>query len=477
MQLTRRNLVAGAALLAATAPALAKTKPAKTQMLDTIVLGAGVSGLNTAWLLEEQGQKVLVLEGRKRVGGRIMTLADLPGYPEMGFNSMAPGYGRGIDAAKRAGVELVDVFPRMAKHPETQLLAGGENFTRESWKASPRNPLPDAYKGLMPWEVVPTVFAKNNRLKDWADWIAPESAPLDVSVHEILTKHGFSDPAIQLVFDAAPQYGTDAYDAAALSYEFVDGWTKAQVAGKPAGLVVKGGNYQLPQGMRALIKGDVLLGKDVVAIASEADAATVTCRDGTSYRAKRVVCSLPFSTLRHVAITPGLSGKQAQAVQTLPYQPISLAFLTVKEPYWQKDGLPVSIWTNGPLGHVMAQRFGTSDDEVTGLTVYARGNLSYQWDRMGKDAALALIVSELEKARPAAKGLVAGAAYHSWGLDPFNAGDWAYFHPGQITAFARDMAAPAGRIHFCGEHTGTANRGVESALESSERVALEVLAA
>jgi monoamine oxidase len=62
-------------------------------------------------------------------------------------------------------------------------------------------------------------------------------------------------------------------------------------------------------------------------------------------------------------------------------------------------------------------------------------------------------------------------------LEPFNAGDWAYFGPGQVTAFARTMAAPAGRVHFCGEHTATANRGLEGALESSERVALEILSA
>lgn len=36
------------------------------------------------------------------------------------------------------------------------------------------------------------------------------------------------------------------------------------------------------------------------------------------------------------------------------------------------------------------------------------------------------------------------------------------------------MAEPHGRMHFCGEHTARANRGMEGALESAERVALEV---
>jgi monoamine oxidase len=37
------------------------------------------------------------------------------------------------------------------------------------------------------------------------------------------------------------------------------------------------------------------------------------------------------------------------------------------------------------------------------------------------------------------------------------------------------MAKPHHRLYFCGEHTGVANRGMESAMESAERVAVEVL--
>lgn len=480
MRFNRREVIAGAAALGATALASqsAAAKIAKAAGIpDVIVLGAGASGLQAAWLLEQQGLKVLVLEGRKRVGGRVLTLMDQPGVPEMGFNSMAAGYGRGIDAAKRAGVELYDVAPRYMKDPRQQLIVAGQSLTREAWKTSPLNPLPDAYKALMPWEVVPAIFAKNNPLKDWADWIAPESAPLDISVHAFLKAQGLNDAAIRLVFDAAPYYGTNAHDASALVYEFNDGWVKAQTTENRASFAVRGGNQKLTDGMAKLLKGDLLLGKEVVGIVSAAEAVTVTCRDGSSYRAKRVVCSLPFSTLRNVAIEPGLSGPQAEAVASLPYQPISIAFLTVREPFWEKDGLPPSIWSDGPLGAIIAQRYGATDDEVTGLSVFARGRLAHYWDRQGRDAALVQIVEQLERLRPASKGLVTGAAYHSWAMEPFNAGDWAYFSPGQITRFSREMAVPAGRLHFCGEHTATANRGIEGALESAERVALEIISA
>ncbi len=481
MTFTRRQAILGATVaqlgaVMIAAPAVAEVKrQARTVDPDVIILGAGISGLGAATLLEEQGLKVLVLEGRQRVGGRILTLFDQPGTPEMGFNSMGAGYGRGMDAAQRAGVELFDVGPRYMKDPRQQLVIGGTLMTREQWAASPANPFPTAYKAMMPWEVAPVMVSKNNRLKDWADWIDPASAPLDISMHQFLAQLGFNDAAIRLAFDKAPYYGANAFEASALTYEFNDGWGKAQTAAGPGNFAVKGGNQKLPQGLHAKLKGDVLLGKEVVGISSGADAATVTCRDGSTYRAKRVICSLPFSTLRNITIEPGLTGAQARAVTTLPYQPISIAFLTVAAPYWEKDGLPASMWTDGPLGAVLAQRYGASPDEVTGLMVFGRGALAQYWDRMGKEAALNLIVSELERLRPASNGLVKAAAYHSWAMEPFNGGDWAYFNPGQITAFAREMSAPAGRIHFCGEHTGTSNRGLEAALESSERVVIEVL--
>jgi monoamine oxidase len=481
MDITRRR--AGAILAAgawvagpARSAAAAAASERRPKVLDAIVLGAGVSGLNTAWLLEQQGLNVLVLEGRKRVGGRVYTLFDQPGVPEMGFNSMAAGYGRGIDAARRAGVELYDIAPRLAK-TRLELALGGRILTRAEWAASPANPFPADRKTLMPWEIAGALMHQNNPLQNWLQWTDPKNAALDISFHDFLKAQGLSDAAIHLAVDTAPYYGGSAYDISALMYEFADGWTKAQVALGPQSLAVRGGNQKLPIGMAKLLKGDLLFGKEVVGVSSDATGAAAVCRDGTSYRAKAVICALPFSTLRHIKIDPPLAGVQAEAVETIPYQPISAAFITVKSPFWEVDKWSPSMWTDGMAATVIAQRFGQTDDEVTGLIVQARSELAGYWDRLGRDAAMARIIDALETIRPAAKGQLVGAAYHSWAMEPFNAGDWAYLPPGQVSRFVNAMSAPAGRIYFCGEHTATANRGLEGALESSERVALEVLQA
>lgn len=460
----------GAVARAATGPTA--RRPGQS---DVIVLGAGVSGLQAAWMLEQQGLTVTVLEGRDRVGGRVVTLFDEPGYPEMGFNSMGDGYGRGLDAVARTGVELWEVGSRWRLGPPPLVYIGDKGMTREEWARFPGNPFPDQLKATMPGELVGRIFAEKSQLEDFGAWIDPANAALDISVYDFLKAQGLSDAAIQLANDHAPYYGRTAWDVSALMMQFNDGFTKSQLAAGTNLWAVKGGNELLPRGMARLLKGDLLLGKEVVAVGTTANDATVYCRDGSNFTAGRVICTLPFSTLRHVDIVPALTGRQAEAVAQLGYQAISMIFVTATSPFWEEDKLAPGMWTDGPLGNVMPQRFADDPDQITGFIIQARGNLANYWDRMGADAAKAMVVARIEALRPAARGKIRAHSYYSWAEQRFNYGDVSYFEPGQVRNFVNEMAKPAGRLHFAGEHTATGARGLEGALESAERAAFEVL--
>jgi len=58
---------------------------------DALVLGGGISGLTTAFLLARRGMQVTVLEAAPRVGGAMETLADGPWRFEMGPNTVLEG--------------------------------------------------------------------------------------------------------------------------------------------------------------------------------------------------------------------------------------------------------------------------------------------------------------------------------------------------------------------------------------------------
>ena len=507
MSLNRRQFVASTAATAAVASLSNTAWTASSGDPDVIVIGAGLSGLEAAVTLEESGLKVRVLEGRKRVGGRVYTLFDLPGHPEVGGNSIANAYGRCLAAAQKYGIEVVNVMPRlMANRAGQELFLGGEHIALKDWPTHRRNPFTADMKKLPPWAWADAMFKQHMPFRDLENWHDAKYAQYDISVHEFLSSHGADDAMIRLGFDTNIAYGTTAHDVSLLQQAFSDNWQNVNrgavtafsrtgaanvvpsgpaaagtpPAGAPPGLLIgafKGGNQNLPIAMAKALKGDLLLNKRVVAINVDDRSAEVICSDGTRYRAKAVVCSMPFSTLRHVAISPLPEPVKNKAIQTLGHIPITQFHIIAKKPFWEMDGLSPSMWTDGPLGLVLAQKFGKTDDEVTSLTVWCRGLNGLYVDRFGAEAGKQLIISEFARLRPASKGLLSVAAVHSWTADPFAAGDWAIFQPGQVRELRAAIATPHQRLFFCGEHTAIGSRGMEGALESAERVSLEVLAA
>lgn len=506
MTMNRREFVVASAVSTALAGVSSTLHAAGSGDPDVIVIGAGLSGLETALTLEENGLRVLTLEGRDRVGGRIYTLFDVPGHPEVGGNSIANAYGRCIAAAARNKIEIVNLASKLfANRAGQELFVAGEHIPLKDWPTHPRNPFVGEQRKLTPWAWADAIFKRHMPFSDLENWYDPKYAQHDISVHDFLTAKGATDEMIRLGFDTNIAYGTTAHDVSLLQQAFADYWqnvnrgaigaftrtgasNQAPAApgaappptGTPPGVLIgafKGGNQNLPIAMAKRLKGDLLMNRRVIAIDVDDQGAKVTCSDGKSYRAKAVVCSMPFSTLRHVAINPLPEPVQHKAIQTLGYIPITQFHLVAKRPFWLDDGMSPSMWTDGPLGLVLAQKFGKTDDEVTSLTVWARGLNAQFVDRLPPEEAKQLILAEFARLRPASKGQLTVAKMHSWAADPFAAGDWAIFQPGQVRELRAAIAKPHKRLFFCGEHTAVGSRGMEGALESAERVSLEVLAA
>ena len=65
----------------------------------------------------------------------------------------------------------------------------------------------------------------------------------------------------------------------------------------------------------------------------------------------------------------------------------------------------------------------------------------------------------------------------SWGTEDHIHGLRHSYDAGQMTAWLAGLATPWHGLHFAGEHTRTQEMGMEAALESAERVLVELDAA
>ena len=524
MSITRRDFVVSSATAAAVAAALPSSRAHAATGSgdpDVIVIGAGLSGLETALTLEENGLKVLVLEGRKRIGGRVFTLFDVPGHPEVGGNTIANAYGRCIAAGAKYGVEIVNLAPRLfANRAGQELYLGGQHIPLKDWATHPKNPFAAEQKKLPPWGWADAMFKQHMPFKDLENWYDPKYAQYDVSVHDFLVSKGATDAMIRLGFDSNIAYGTTSHDVSLLQQAFADYWqnvnrgaimgfSRTGASGANAAPPPARRARRLPAHRRPAQRLRSRRTRWRTSWWAPTRAATRTCRSRWPSASRATCCRAsawsrsraatqaprsPAPTARSTRPRPWSARcrsrrcatsrstrcpgpTQYKAIQTLGYIPITQFHLVAKKPFWESDGLSPSMWTDGLLGMVLANRTGKTDTEVASLAVWCRGLAAQYIDRFGLQEGGRMIVAELERLRPAAKGLLTVGGAHSWAADPFSAGDWAIFQPGQVTALRQSIAQPHKRLFFCGEHTSVGSRGMEGAFESAERASLEVLGA
>lgn len=463
--------------------ALAPTGARSNEVADVVVVGAGLSGLNAALLLEEQGLRVVVVEGRTRPGGRLFTFDDVPGKPDGGGSGIGRGYARLVDTAQKLGVPLDPQRARTELARDDSLIAlKGQLILPDAWAGHTLNPYVGTDRSVMPWLMSFQALRTGNPLPEAAAWRDPAFASSDISVANYLSAKGWTAAQIQLAYATNPSYGNSGQDLTALIWFHIFKNAELMAGTGGGALAARGGNQRIPEAMARTVKGQIHYGKTATRISGDSDGASVTTSDGSIFRGKALVCAMPFSAARLVRFDPAPPLLQQDAIDTLAYNKVHQIHFVPTAKFWEADGLPPSMWTDGLAGRFIGLRYGltgstpaTAKPAITTFLSFANGFAADRRDRLGAAGATAAVLDELARLRPSTRGALRVVKVHSWGADPFAGGAYACWQPGQITRYANELAKPHGRIFFAGEHTAAIARGMEGAMESGERAAFEVL--
>lgn len=479
-----RRAVIGAGALALGAwsvPAISKAKSGggAPEKWDVVVVGAGLSGLHAAELLEQQGLKVVVVEASDRVGGRLRT-GRAEGYTaELGGSEVGPYYGRIRDACARLNVGLTEDG---AKSNPFVLDIGGKLILPQDWASSDVNHTEGKEREILPYLLQNRLFFDWLPFEDPAEWLNPEYFPHDVSAAEYMRARGVSEAAIRLAdvdLNGPSVASVSAMsifrDMARIKVEGYRDPTKPQYGAGNSTLrsYIVGGSDVLPKAMAASIKGGVRLNSPVAAVEQIGEELETRLANGERLRSRFMVMAAPYSALRRIRFNPGLPLAQANAVFGSIYSATTQFHFRVLKPYWEADGLPPSIWTDRffERGFLIGNRAGAHGAFV----VWLNGDGATRLHAMKPDAQLAFVMQELEESRPSMKGALQPLFNYSWEANPYVGGNKHCFAAGQVKMFAKDMGLPHGRIHFSGEHLRRMEPGMESAMETAEIAALEIL--
>ncbi|GAA2058580.1 flavin monoamine oxidase family protein [Williamsia deligens] len=425
---------------------------------DTVVIGAGVSGLAAARLLSQHGRDVVVLEARDRVGGRVVTDRSDGRVTDLGASWIHGVDGCPVAAAADAfGMATVE-FTVGAYQPDSRPIAlhgpDGRRLTQDESRAHAAD-----------------IHALDAALVGVIAASPPDASYRDVT-EQALAQQGWDTHRAARVREylehrAEEQYGVCIDDLAA------HGLDDDSVAGDE--VVFPDGYDALPSHLADGL--DIRLSHVVTHIRWGADGVVVTTDRGR-FEGRTAILTVPVGVLRSsdLMIDPPLPSTNARALDRLRMNAFEKVVLRFPHRFWPDDFY--AIRRQGPDGRRWHSWYDLTrlHGEPTLLT-FAAGPTALEtrsWDDAG------LVESILAQLRHLHGDVVpAPVAVHrtDWLGDPYARGSYAYMAVGATTADHDDLATPIGDVlHVAGEATWTDDPAtVPAALLSGHRAACRVL--
>ncbi len=414
-------------------------------MLDVVVVGAGVAGLAAARALTAAGVRVVVLEARDRIGGRIETMAGLP--PLEAGPEFLPRHGQVVAELRAAGATLCPADGGRVHLRGGRVVSTGWEDAVSDLSAilpSPGDPDRSLAEALQAADVGPDVAA---RVRGYVEG-----------------------------YHAAP-----AGEVSALWVAAVEGTGEGGGGGEQVRAL--DGVARLPEILAHALPPDAIRLRHRVRVVhwrrGQATLEVETPDGGESLVARYAVLALPVSLLHagQPSIDPlpdatrgALGGLRPGAVAKIALRFRRAFWLDVvggEPPLFMEGDGPFPVWwTPAAL-------------EAPALVAWAGGPAAGKVLAMAPGSRVGLALDQLAGMlaldAPEVRESLLESGHHDWSADPLSRGAYPYARVGHADAW-RVLAEPVGdTLHFAGDSVTEEMGTVEGAFASGRRAAARIL--
>jgi polyamine oxidase len=435
-----------------------------------IVVGAGWAGLTAANALRNAGVDVVVLEARRRLGGRAWT-REVGGRPiDLGCSWIHDPIGNPLTRfAGQAGVA------RRNADIELDLL------TIRFYDAVARSE-------LLPTQAVEAfthAVLFNEQIGDYSERLGPGASVRDAAA-AYLADRNLSGAARRRARFAirlfAEQEENMYWNRISLAYLAA---YSSPYDGIGQGDFPRGGYRRLIEAMAA--GTEVLLGHRVRRIVRRGPrqgggVAVEAQRRGDGRRVRlagsHVLVTVPLGVLKHGAIEfePGLARGKREAIRRLGYGHFEKVALAFEEPFWQRGGKTHIVRLAEPFGFPLTLDMQRLSGHPTLTALYA-GRPAQRLQRASAQRRVELALAAIREALGGASiPAPLDARATAWRRDPFSRGSYSTVIAGRPKTDFDILARPLGPVLFAGEATnGTRNGFSDGAMTSGIREAKRLL--